>query len=332
MTPPRGARVLRLATRGSPLALVQADIVARLIEARGDGVRTERVVVHTEGDRRQGEELDQIGGQGVFVKEVQAALLDGRADVAVHSAKDLPPRTPDGLLLAAVPQRADPRDALVGATLDALAPGAVVATGSARRRAQLANLRPDLGFVGLRGNMATRLARAGAGDGDGTVAAVVAAAAALDRLGLEDRIAERLSPLQCLPQVGQGALALECRLDDEGCRELLGHLDVPADHRALVAERAFLRALGAGCAVPAGAWARPATAGGHTAGGDDLGGDLLEIDGMLASGDGRVLVRGRLRGADPEALGAALARRLVHDRGAGSLEEWEEGAVGAASA
>ncbi|MGC8472217.1 MAG: hydroxymethylbilane synthase [Acidimicrobiales bacterium] len=310
MSAASGARVVRLATRGSPLALAQAGIVANLLEARDPRVRAEPVVVRTEGDRRFDEDLERIGGQGVFVKEVQAAVLDGRADVAVHSAKDLPPLTPDGLVLAAVPPRADPRDVLVGASLDGLAPGALVATSSARRRAQLADLRPDLGFVGLRGNMARRLERVE----DGTVVAVVAAAAALDRLGWQDRIAQRLSPTQCLPQVGQGAIALECRSGDERCRALLGQIDTPEDHRALEAERAFLQALGAGCTLPAGALARPAPGG-------DRG---LELEGMLATGDGRVVVRATLPGDDPQALGRALAQHLVHGCGASSLPEWAE--------
>lgn len=319
---------VRLATRGSPLALVQADIVARLLEAQDPAVHAEPVIVHTEGDRRRDEDLERIGGLGVFVKEIQLAVLDGRADVAVHSAKDLPPRTPDGLVLAAVPQRADPRDALVGAPLDALAPGAVIATGSARRRAQLANLRPDLGFVTLRGNMATRVDR----PSEGGVDAVVVAAAALDRLGWEDRIAERLSPVRCLPQAGQGALALECRTDDPERRELLARIDAPGDHAELDAERAFLRALGAGCAVPAAALARRAVGGaGRGQGpGPGAGVDRLELDGMLASGDGRVIVRARLVGDDADALGEALARLLVHDRGASSLAEWEALPVGPA--
>lgn len=315
MSVPLGVRVVRLATRGSPLALAQAELVAGLLEAADVSVRTERVIVHTEGDRRHDEELDRIGGQGVFVKEVQAAVLEGRADVAVHSAKDLPPRTPDGLVLLAVPPRADPRDALVGATLEELVPGAVVATGSPRRRAQLANLRPDLGFVGLRGNMATRLDRVG----DGTVAAVVAAAAALDRLGWGSRVAQRLSPSECLPQVGQGALALECRDDDRSCRELLAAVDDRDAHRALDAERAFLRALGAGCTVPAGALA-------HTVG------EIVELHGMLATGDGRVVVRSRLTGPEPAAVGEELARVLVAERGASSLAEWEELSVGTSPA
>jgi hydroxymethylbilane synthase len=303
-----GRTVVRLATRGSPLALAQAVIAARRLEAGHPGLDVEPVVVRTEGDRRGAEPLEQIGGQGLFVKEVQAAVLDRRADAAVHSAKDLPPVTPEGLVLAAVLARADPRDALVGAALDELRPGAVVATGSARRRAQLANLRPDLVFVGLRGNMATRLQRAD----NGTVAAVVAAAAALDRLGMGERTAERLSPLTCLPQVGQGALALECRSDDVPTQELLASVDVREDHRSLDAERAFLRALGAGCAFAAGALAR-ATGEGY-----------LGIEGMLASGDGRVVVRARITGEDPDALGRALARLLVCDRGASSIPEWEQ--------
>jgi len=323
---------VRLATRGSPLALVQADIVAGLLEARAPGVRTERVVVRTEGDRRADEDLERIGGQGVFVKEIQRAVLAGRADVAVHSAKDLPPCPPEGLVLAAVPPRADPRDALVGATLDSLPPGATVATGSARRRAQLANLRPDLAFVGLRGNMQTRLARAGDGAG-----AVVVAAAALDRLGWQDRAAERLSPRRCLPQVGQGALALECRSDDASCLELLGLVDDPDEHGALDAERAFLSALGAGCALPAAALARwrPGGGGGTGGGAPGSGGGpgadgerVLELEAMLASGDGRVLVRARRSGVDPDALGHELARVLVNERGARGIAGWEALAVG----
>ena len=309
MSSPSGEHAVRLATRGSPLALAQASIVAELLRARNVSVRAEPVVVRTEGDRRHDEDLERIGGQGVFVKEVQAAVLEGRADVAVHSAKDLPPLVPEGLALVAVPERADPRDVLVGAALDSLAPGALVATGSARRRAQLANLRPDLAFVGLRGNMARRLERAD----DGTVAAVVAAAAALDRLGWQGRIAERLSTQVCLPQAGQGAIALECRRDDVRCRALLERIDAREDHRALDAERAFLRALGAGCTLPVGALARPAP-----------GGDRLEIEGMLASGDGRAVVRARLSGDDPHALGRALALHLVRERGASSLAEWAE--------
>lgn len=300
---------IRLATRGSPLALEQTRLVEDALGAVRPGAELERVVLRTEGDRRAHEELDRIGGQGLFVKEVQVAVLEGRADVGVHSAKDLPPRTPAGLVLACVLERADPRDAMVGAALGALAPGALVATGSARRRAQLASVRPDLLFVGLRGNMATRLAHAGR-----DVDAVVAAAAALDRLGWGDRAAERLPIAACLPQVGQGAIALECRAEDGRTRDALDAADVAPAHRALEAERAYLAALGAGCTLPVAAWAEPL----------DAAGGRLRLHGMLASGDGRVLVRSRQEGDEPLALGRALARALVGARGGASIEGWEQ--------
>ncbi|MGH9136037.1 MAG: hydroxymethylbilane synthase, partial [Acidimicrobiales bacterium] len=188
---------LRIATRGSELALWQARHVAGLL---ADDV--ELVVVETSADRRQELEIWQLGGKGAFAKEVQAAVLDGRADLAVHSAKDLPSVTPPGLHLAAVPERADPRDALVGRRLAELPPGARVATGSNRRRVQLADQRPDLTFTGLRGNIATRLRRVAEGDVD----AVVVAAAALTRLGRLGEAAEVLDPSDVVPQVGQGAL------------------------------------------------------------------------------------------------------------------------------
>lgn len=312
MTPglPNDGRALRLATRGSPLALVQARIVADLLRGARPGLETEEVVVRTEGDRHPEADLDRMGGRGVFVKEVQAAVLHGRADVAVHSAKDLPAVTPPGLVLAAVPARADPRDAVVGRPLGALGTGAVIATGSPRRRAQLANIRPDLVFVGIRGNMATRLGRVDVGEVD----AVVTAAAALDRLGWADRAAERLPISRCLPQVGQGALALECREDDEEVRSLLGQVDDRFAHRTVAAERSFLAALGAGCTVPVAGWAEQAPG---------CASPRLRLHGLVASGDGRVLVRSHLDGDDPEALGTALVRHLVVDCGASSVDGWE---------
>ncbi len=209
--------VLRLATRGSALARRQTELVTEMLSAAWPQLRIEAVVMETRGDQSS-EPLDRIGGQGIFVKEIQAAVLDGRADVAVHSAKDLPSQNPDALLLACVPDRADPRDALVGCRLDELGPGAIVATGSARRRSQLANLRPDLTFVELRGNMGTRVSKAT----DGTVAAVVVAVAAMERLGWMDQIAEILDPVVMLPQVGQGAIALECGRDDVATNEISG--------------------------------------------------------------------------------------------------------------
>ncbi|MHB1905655.1 MAG: hydroxymethylbilane synthase, partial [Acidimicrobiales bacterium] len=222
---------LRLATRRSPLALAQADAVAHRLEALG--VACSIVEVVTSGDRDATSALWTLGGQGVFALEVQRALLEGRADVAVHSAKDLPSASPDGLVLASVPERRDPADVLVGRSLAGLGPGATVATGSPRRRALLLERRPDLRVVGLRGNMATRLAAAGR---DG-VDAVVAAAAALERLAVKPESGERLDPVWFVPQVGQGALALEAREDDLATRETLALIDDGSAHRALLAER-----------------------------------------------------------------------------------------------
>jgi hydroxymethylbilane synthase len=272
----------------------------------------ELVVVATTGDQRLDVPVWEIGGQGVFVKEVQAAVLDGRADLAVHSAKDLPSTTAPGLVLAAVPVRADPRDALVGASLEDLGPGAPVATGSVRRRAQLAWVRPDLTFTGLRGNIATRLDRVPEGG------AIVVAAAALERLGLAHRAAEILAVEVMLPQVGQGAIAVECRAGDEATLAALQTID-DADVRATVtAERAYLARLGGGCDLPVGAYAvrRPA---------DSYAGrgpaDSLTVEGLMASADGRVVLRSSLSGPVEEAagLGTALADQLLAAGGADLL-------------
>lgn len=306
MTDPLPARpVLRIATRGSQLARWQAQFVAERLGRIGAGLAIELVVVETSGDRRLDVAVWEMGGQGVFVKEVQAAVLDGRADLAVHSAKDLPSRSAPGLVLACVPARGDPRDALVGRTLAQLPAGAQVATGSVRRRAQLAWLRPDLTFVGLRGNIATRIAQAGPEQ------TVVVAAAALQRLGLADQAAEVLDPAILLPQVGQGALGVECRADDVGTIAMLSAIEDPVARRAVDAERGFLARLGGGCDLPAGAYATVADDG------------TLTIEGMLASGDGRIMLRARKTGAiagvDPAVLGAALADYLLHDAGGATL-------------
>ena len=245
-----GGDALRIATRESPLALWQArHVAARLRDAHG-ALEVELVPMTTEGDRRTDVPLSEIGGKGVFAKEVQRAVLDGRADLAVHSAKDLPALTPEGLVIAATPPRADVRDALVGHGLADLPTGAVVATGSQRRRVQLAHLRGDLQFVDLRGNMATRLARVGEVD------AVVVAAAALERLGLADRITEHLDASTMVPQVGQGALAVECRADDPRTTMLLAAIDDTETRTHVTAERSFLVELGGDCSLPAGAHAR----------------------------------------------------------------------------
>lgn len=312
VTPIGGDRqrgVLRLATRGSPLALFQARRVAELLGMAPGAPRCEAVVVQTTGDALADVPVAQMGGQGAFVKEVQLAVLDGRADMAVHSAKDLPSVTPPGLVLACVPERADPRDALVGGALEDLSTGATVATGSVRRRAQLAWLRPDLTFCDLRGNMATRLERALA------VGAGVLAYAALERLNLTDHVAEVLDPRTLLPQVGQGALAVECRQGDDAVLELLAEVDDPAAHVAVRAERAFLAALGGGCTLPLGALAVL---------GDD--GTGLTIDGFLASRDGRILLRSSEIGtvSEPEELGRRLSHVLLEECGGRSLDDWAE--------
>jgi hydroxymethylbilane synthase len=241
---------LRFATRGSALAQWQARYVGDLLRASDPGLAIELVVVATTGDARTDVPLHAIGGQGVFVKEVQQAVIEGRADAAVHSAKDLPSGPPpDGLVLAAVPPRADARDALVGSTLADLAPGARVATGAVRRRAQLAVLRPDLEFDELRGNVDTRLGKVPAGG------AIVVAMAALERLGHADRVAEILSVEQMVPQVGQGALAVECRRDDRAMRDRLAKVEASLDRSFVELERAFLAAVGGGCDLPVGAHA-----------------------------------------------------------------------------
>jgi hydroxymethylbilane synthase len=288
-------RTLRAATRGSPLARWQAERVATLLRAVDPEVAVELVVVDTQGDRRIDVPIWELGGKGVFAKEVQAAVLDGRADLAVHSAKDLPSGTFPGLVIAAVPERGDPRDALVGSTLADLPDGAEVATGSLRRQVELWQHRPDLRFVSLRGNMQTRLAKAADHD------AIVVAATALDRLGLDDQIAERLSVETVLPQVAQAALAVECRDDDEDLRQLLPRIEHDPTRRCVDAERAFLAELGGDCLLPAGAHAV-------------VEGAELWLRGFLASPDGRTMLRAERRGPDAT-IGTAVARHLLDTGG-----------------
>lgn len=284
--------MLRAATRGSALALHQTRSVEALL-----GRPVEAVVVETTGDRRRDAPIWEIGGRGVFAKEVQGAVLDGRADVAVHSAKDLPSSVPDGLVLAAVPRRADPRDVLVGGALDDLAPGALVATGSVRRRAQLAWMRPDLTFTGLRGNIETRLARASG------YAAIVTAAAALDRLDRAAAVAQVLDPRVVVPQVGQGALAVEAREGDHEVLDALRAIEDGPSRVAVDAERAYLAELGGGCDLPVGAHAEVDADG------------TVALTGVLATLDGRIVLRATRSGRDPAALGRAVARHLLDEAG-----------------
>jgi hydroxymethylbilane synthase len=293
--------MIRLATRRSPLALLQASYVAERLAA--NGVATDIVALETRADQQLDVPISSFGGQGAFAVEIQRAVLDGRADVAVHSAKDLPSMTPEGLVFACVPERVDPRDVLVGRSLEGLGPGATVATGSPRRRAFLLERRPDLTIVELRGNMATRLGQVGNG-----VDAIVAAAAALTRLHLLDMVAEYLDPSWFVPQVGQGALALECRSDDVDTRAHLIELHDVLAGREILAERAFLRELGAGCSLPVAAHATA-----HA--------DQIHVSAVMAHRDGVRSVRAVREGDDPEALGAALASYLRDERGGAALVE-----------
>ncbi len=289
---------LRAATRSSPLALWQTRHVAALLAPLG--VDVELVEISTDGDRRQDVPIHEIGGKGVFAKEVQLAVLDGRADIAVHSMKDLPSVTADGLTLAAVPARGDVRDALVGCTLTALRPGALVGTGSIRRRAQLAALRPDLVFGELRGNIGTRLSKAGQFD------AIVVAAVALERLGAQPAVVDPLGVDLALPQVGQGALAVEARADDPDTVAALVSIEHPSSRRAVDAERAFLAELGGDCDLPAGAYAV-------------IERGEVRLRSLLAAEDGTTVLRDDRCGDDGPSLGLAAARSLLASGGADLL-------------
>ncbi len=283
---------MKIATRGSELALWQANRVRSLLTRQDPGRDVELVVVQTAGDRDQRTPLHVLGGKGVFVKEVQAAVLDGRADIAVHSAKDLPAVSPDGLAIGAIPERGDPRDALVGVALEELRPDAIVATGSVRRRALLTALRPDLRFAELRGNMATRLSRVTEFD------AIVVAMAAMDRLGLTPEGLHAIGVDDMIPQVGQGALAVECRVGDEATIEALALLDDPAVSRLVHAERSFLGELGGDCSLPAGAHATLTDSG------------AVQVEGFLASADLDRSTRATLTDEDGRLAGAGVARMV----------------------
>jgi hydroxymethylbilane synthase len=293
---------VRLATRASDLALAQARLMAGMLQAQL-GVATELVVLTTTGDRIQDVSLAKLGGKGLFVKEIEEALLDGRADLAVHSAKDLPAFLPQGLELVAFPERVDPRDALVarerGASLEGLPRGARVGTGSVRRTAQLRAFRSDLDVVPLRGNVPTRLRKLE----DENLDAVILACAGLERLGLADRIDERLSPDLMLPAVTQGILAIEGRVGDPIARDAaaLGH--EPSAAQA-AAERAVLERLEADCNVPLAAFAEPSEGG-------------LRLRTLLAASGGERVARAEDEGPAraAAALGTRVAEALLADGG-----------------
>jgi len=303
---------LRLGTRASQLATTQSQAVADAITA-ASGVRVELVHISTEGDRSSAA-IAQLGGTGVFVTAIRQALLEGTVDVAVHSYKDLPTLPEPGLTIAAVPPREDPRDALVardGLTLGELPAGSTVGTGAPRRVAQLRALGLGLEVVPIRGNVDTRMARVGGLGPDADLDAVVLARAGLSRLGRLGAVTETLDPLQVLPAPAQGALAVECRADDERTRQVLAALDDAATRACVVAERTTLAALEAGCSAPVAAYAELAE-------GED--GPELFLRASVTALDGSDGVRGSTTGPPTEAerLGRELAAELL-DRGAAEL-------------
>ncbi len=313
---------LRLGTRGSPLALWQAHAAADRLAAAG-GPPCTIVPIRTSGDRLQAAPLGEVGGKRLFVKEIEDALLRGDIDLAVHSSKDLPAALPDGLAIAAVLPREDPRDAVVlprrpaaagrASSIDeikaALGPSATIGTGSVRRIAQLTRAFPGAVFEAVRGNLDTRLRKLDAGTYD----ALVLAAAGLYRLGFAARIALALDPDLCMPAPGQGIIAIEIRDDDARVREHVARIDDPAAAAALAAERSLVAALGGGCQTPIGALARPAP--------DDEA--SLELSGLVISLDGARCLRQRARGPrhDPVGLGRRVAEALLEAGAAEILDE-----------
>jgi len=301
-------RHLRIGTRGSLLAKWQAEWVRKQLFATA-GVEAEIVIIKTSGDKLQASSLSQIGGKGIFIKELEEALLEETVDLAVHSVKDVPTDTPSRLMFPAVCRREDVRDCLVGAkgtTLASLRQGARVGTGSLRRQAQLRHLRPDLDVRDLRGNVDTRLRKVESGEYE----AVMLAKAGLDRLGMSDRITEVLPPETFLPAVGQGAIAVECRLRDTDTADVAGKLDDSETRVAVIAERALLAALQGGCQVPLGAWARVER------------GDLV-MEACVCSADGTQYVRQRATATPDKAaeLGEHMANLLVESGAREILEE-----------
>ena len=298
-------RILRIGTRGSMLAKWQAESIRKQLFA-ATGMEAEIVIIKTSGDKMQQAPLTQIGGKGIFIKELEEALLEETIDLAVHSVKDIPTDIPSRLMFPAVCRRDDVRDCLVGSTLANLRRGARVGTSSLRRQAQLKHLRPDLDLRDLRGNVDTRLRKVESGEYE----AVMVSKAGLDRLGLSKRISEVLSPEVCMPAVGQGAIAVQCRLKDTEAGDLLAPLDDAETRTAIIAERALLAALQGGCQVPMGAWARVER------------GELV-LDACVCSVDGVQYVKQRASAAPDQAtqLGEHMARVLIEAGAQPILEE-----------
>jgi hydroxymethylbilane synthase len=300
------SRPLIIGSRGSKLALWQAEQARTRLQALNPQLAVNIDIIKTTGDMKT-DPLSVIGGKGVFTKELEDALLDGRIDIAVHSLKDLPTILPDGLSIAAICEREDARDALVlragagNGSLLHLPEGAIVGTSSQRRLAQLKALRGDVVVRDLRGNVDTRIRKLDEGQYD----AVILASAGLVRLGLQERISARIAISEMLPAVGQGAIAIETRSDNEFAVQSASRLDHRETHIACLAERAFLRSLGGGCQFPIAAHAV-------------LSGAVLQLDGLVARPDGSEILRGSSSGTDPEFLGSQLASQLLA-QGAGRL-------------
>jgi len=298
--------LLRIATRKSPLALWQAEHVrARLLELHA-GLQVELLTMSTKGDRILDSPLAKIGGKGLFVKELEQGMLEGRADIAVHSMKDVPAELPEGLCIAAILEREDPHDAFVSGqytSIDALPEGARVGTSSLRRQCQLRAHRPDLEILDLRGNVGTRLAKLDAGDYD----AIILACAGLKRLGLEARITAALTPELMLPAIAQGVIGIECRSDDGRVKALIEPLHHVVSGQRTQAERAMNATLAGGCQAPVAGYSVIGSAG-------------IEMRGLVGRPDGTEIIRGDISGPahDAEALGKQLANELL-SRGAGQI-------------
>lgn len=306
-------KILRIATRQSPLALWQAHYVQQRLMACHPGLRVELVPMVTKGDVILDTPLAKVGGKGLFVKELEQAMLSDRADIAVHSMKDVPIEFPEGLGLVTICEREDPLDAFVSNqfdSVDALPQGAVVGTSSLRRQCQLSARRPDLVIRSLRGNVGTRLSKLDAGEYD----AIILAVAGLKRLGLGDRIRHAMPAEESLPAVGQGAVGIECRLDDAQAIALLSALNHEETAVRVKAERAMNTRLEGGCQVPIGSFAL-------------LQGDELWLRGLVGSPDGKVMVRGERRGPreDAEKMGVSLAEELLDNGAREILKEVYQG-------
>jgi len=291
---------LRIGTRGSPLALWQANWVRKRLLQAYPHVRVSLIRIKTKGDRLTDVNLATMGGKALFVKEIEEGLLGGRIDLAVHSMKDVPIQLPQGLHIRFITRREDPRDVLISKehrTLDELPSGAKIGTSSLRRRAQLLSYRPDFHIIPLRGNVDTRMRKLGTTDLD----AIVLAAAGVKRMQLEGRISQFISPEVCLPAIGQGALGIETRIADDKVNQYLSIIDHEATHMSIMAERAFLRRLEGGCQVPIGAW------------GSVMDGETLTLKGFVGDLDGRKLIKGGIDGEMGKAqeIGMALAESLL---------------------